>query len=111
MVITGVIDGVREVGKKVSLVEFKTVAEDRFSETLVDMATFQLQLYIWLSERTLKLFKKHYLEFYSRATGNLIARYEVRRDPHIEETIWYIVAKCYGEISSQSPIQETKEVV
>jgi len=108
MIITGVIDGVRPVNNKVSLVEFKTVEDDKFSPLLVEMATFQLQLYIWISEKVLRLFKRHYLEFYSRAAGKLIASYEVHRDPHIEEKIWYIVARCYGEISSQSSIKDGK---
>jgi len=108
MVVTGVIDGVRLVGKKVSLVEFKTIEEDKFSDTLVEMSSFQLQLYIWICEKVLKLFKKHYLEFYSRATGKLVARFEVHRDPKIELKIWFTVAKCYGETTSDTKQVEVK---
>lgn len=101
IVVKGVFDGVRIVHDyrtgedKVSLLEFKT-ALDHVSEATVEMASFQLQLYIWivkpyLEQRGISLHKWHFVEVINRATGKLMERITVREDTGIEEKIWRLL--------------------
>lgn len=117
IVVKGVFDGVRIIHDyrtgedKVSLLEFKT-ALNRVSDTLVDMASFQLQLYIWivkpyLEQRGISLHKWHYVEVINRTTGELMERIEVKEDADIEEKIWQLISEKDGisvsPFFSQSP--------
>lgn len=98
IVITGRIDGARFVGSKVVLVEYKTLAKNEIPDKLIEMATFQLQVYLWLLEKHTNLAEEHYVEFYNRETKRLIKRVTVKANSRIEPLIWLTVAKCYGEL-------------
>lgn len=114
IVVKGVFDGLRIVhdyrtGEDlVSLVEFKTTM-DYISETTMDMAEFQLQLYIWLvkpkiEQRGLRLHRRHYVEIIHRVTGELLKRFWVEEDPDIVEKIWLLVAEHDGIMTTRDPI-------
>jgi len=106
ILVKGVFDGLRVIhdyrtGEDlISLVEFKTTV-DFVSKTTVEMASFQLQLYIWMikpyiEKRGLRLNRRHYVEIIRRADGKLLERFWVEEDPDIEEKIWTLVAEHDG---------------
>jgi len=111
ILVKGIFDGVRAIHDTrtsryvVSLVEFKTT-EEYASETTIEMAAFQLQLYIWLlkpylTRKGFKLHKRHYVEIVRRADGKFLERFRVKEDPAIEEKIWLLLAEHDGILAIQ----------
>ena len=116
ILVKGVFDGLRVIHDArlsrdvVSLVEFKTV-EQQASWTTIDMAAFQLQLYIWLlkpciARRGLTLHKRHYVEIVRRTDGKFLERFPVEEDPDIEEKIWLLLAEHDGIIVNTQKVGE-----
>jgi len=118
IVVKGCFDGLRIVhdyrlGEDlVSLVEFKTTLYDA-SDTTINMAVFQLQLYVWMlkpyiEQRGLRLHVRHYVEVIHRQTGELLERIPVNEDPHVEEVIWELMSEKDGITTSPFLPKEVK---